>query len=204
LWTVVGIQALLAAAAAGLLAAVLAGYLRKRMRSWEPRLVSKIRNARAKLLSMSPPSADAILLVAGWLLFLVLTGIGNYLATFEQSTFFWSHIAGRALGIFRPEILVAVFCAALGFAYRAGWSRWAPLAPLGLCALTVAMIPPAIYAWPPTAFPAVVARNTAAMEALDDRLHRPLVQVSGPDEPIVYYGLAKTVVTGQDYLKGLR
>jgi hypothetical protein len=202
IWLVVGIAAPVVLVIVMALGLVVVLVLRRRFPHWDTSLLRKAQRSGSWLQRRSPPVADALLLAAGWFVLLVLTAIGNYFAAPEQSAFFWNHIAGRVLGTFRPEILIAICYAVLGrFGRRVEAQRWAmPAAAL----LALLVLPPAVAAWPPTVFPSVVERNITALNGINAQLATPPMKVTGAEEALIYYWIGKSVVIGRDAVPELR
>ena len=154
------------------------------------------------MLRPSPPStADALLLIVGWTGFLLVTVVGNYFSTPEQSMFFWGHSAGRILAALRPALLVALIYAILGRMQQPSQQRLAVPAALLMLLL---LLPATVLRWPPVTIPSVIDRNTVILKNMDTRLMQPVAIIKGQHEPLIYYGIAKSVMTGRDELSALR
>ncbi len=201
LWDVVGAKGPITLLLLLTLAACAALIIRFWLPDFHARGTELWQRMQSALQPLHPSAADAILLIVGWIGFLLLTIIGNYFATPEQSMFFWGHSAGRILAAARPALLVALIYAILGRMQQP--SQQHLVIPAALLMLVI-LLPAAVLRWPPSTIVGVIDRNTAALKDMDVRLTQPVAVIKGQYEPLIYYGIAKSVINGRDELSALR
>lgn len=137
-----------------------------------------------------PVARDVSLMALLWGAFMVVTGLGNIVATAEQSALFWGHIGGRTLGLIRPVLLTGLCIIALeAVGARIGWTQMRQRAAMATAVATSAAVLVGVLAvaWPGS----IIARNTALLQEIEAALDNPVQQIRVEHEKLVYYALTK-------------
>ena len=164
---------------------------------WFQRMIMALHQFR----SARTVTSDTVILVLLWLSFFTMTGVVNYFVEANQSLVFWSHIAGRMLGVLRPIFLLAIFLTLidrfwivqrLDHAHLKSSIAATLLLGAGVVFVMVANISASVSS--------TIINNEKQIEKLSSELTIPLENTTYDKETLIYLAITKSLLLGQDHL----